>query len=309
MEQMSNRDTLNEFLLPDKKSPNRTREIERKKLYYDYLYIKNYEKETEENKKELREYFDERLHYPNAFYRFRSKFKKRGNPLNWSDTEVKRYYALKNIRYYERGVKKFERKGLFFPQTEGKRENFILRLEYLKTIDLINFDNNGVPHINSYAVDKLETISRSMIKTLQKIDNLKGKARGEFQNKGRLKGIEERNLRNVRIVINIDCIDFERVLSTPYLNPKDAPADIGLVLRNYLEAITKQNVKKLLYKENYPEETEDDFFVKQAKITSIEVHKWSNKPFSIIGNQEKRKRVGKYTLYIRRIRSFISRVK
>ena len=300
---MTNERYIEPYLLPQRKTPKRDTEITRKKLYYDYLYIQNYDEEDEETKRDIREYFDRELHYKGSFYRYRNKFNKRGSPLGWSDKEVERYRHLRKFRKYESGLKVYKKEKTFFPQTEGYKELFLLRLEKKTKIELVKRTSKNEIIINYKALDYIEKLTNKMINFMLSLDNSKGKVRVQ---EGYIGKVRDFNLNDLRIVVFIDCKDFIRCLSTGYHSPTLTASNIRNVIEDYLESLLDNTRRKYMNSEIYPDEGNDEFIVQEATLTSIEVNKRSNKPYAV--SNEQRRRINEYMFYIRKMRSFISRV-
>lgn len=194
-------------------------------LYYLFIYTKNYDNETPENKKEIREYYDTELRYKGSFYRDKKHFKQYGNPSTWTPEKKKRFKVDTYHNSYLSGMNIFKQ---FSYET-----TYLVNLDLNKPVSIIVLDIvDGTKDLNYYETE---------VKTeIMKLKNLIYRLDGTSINIMVKKGFEPSyiyDLSMLQIIYKIRVNNFIRYISTNFIKPKFI-IDKGInKLNNYLSGL------------------------------------------------------------------------
>lgn len=236
----------------------------RKSLYFLYLFHQNYETEPVENKKKIREYYDQELRYKGAFYRDRKKFKERGNPQDWDITQTKRYKVRYEEMPYYRGMDKYT--DFTYPS-----QNLIeLELSKRLGIQLIDFQENKII-LHTLYEDEINNEIDTLKSVMKIIDNKKGNFILRQYHKRR-----SYDLSYLRITFRFRIHDYIEFVSTNFVIPtainKVAKSTLNKFLRNItgLTEIGEPLTKK------YLDDYEQGFRLKSCLLERIYLYKRTN---------------------------------
>lgn len=231
-------------------------------LYYLNTYQNNYENETPEGKKEVREYYDKELRYEGAFYRDRKYFKKYGNPETWTPERKKRFKVTKYHSSYLSGMNVF--------QTFQYETTYLVDLDLNKPINLVVIDVvEGVKDLIPFETELRMELTR--IKNLVlRLDNKKHTIMIK-------KGFEPSyfyNLGWMQFIFKMQVNNIVRYVSTNFVQEKFL-IELGInKIHNYLSGLIRMdegNETEVFIKPSNPEDREMDLdFV---EIQRIFIHK------------------------------------
>ena len=206
-------------------------------LYYLHVYQNNYEDETAENKKEIREYYDKELRYTGAFYRDRKYFKEYGNPETWTPERKKRFKVTTYHNSFLSGMNVFK--------TFSYEATYLVNLDLNKPTNLVLIDvMEGVKDIMPFEAEARAELLR--LKNLMlRLDN---KSHEVVIKKGFLPAkIYDMSL--MQIVFKVQVNNYTRYFSTRFIKPTFL-IDVGInTLNSYIRAMI--NLDEGIEQENF----------------------------------------------------------
>jgi hypothetical protein len=194
-------------------------------LYYLYIYINNYENETVENKRNVREYYEKELRYKGAFYRDRKYFKINGNPEKWTPERKQRFTVESYHSSYLSGMNIYK--------TFDYEATYLVNLELNKPTNLVLIDViEGIKDIRPYEAEARTEMTR-IRNLMQKLDN---KSHEVIIKKGFLPAkIYDMSL--MQFVFKVRVNNYVRYFSTRFIKPKFL-VDVGLnTLNSYIRGL------------------------------------------------------------------------
>lgn len=241
----------------------RTEEINKDlSLYYLYIYINNYENETPENKRNIREYYEKDLRYKGAFYRDRKYFKEHGNPENWTPERKQRFTVESYHSSYLSGMNIYK--------TFQYEATYLVDLDLNKPINLVVIDViEGVKDLMPFEAELRMELTR--LKNLMlRLDNKKNTIMIK-------KGFEPSyfyNLGWLQIIFKMQINNIVRYISTNFVQ-ETFLIDLGInKVNSYLSGLINMdegNETEVFIKPSNPENREMDLdFV---EIQRIFIHK------------------------------------
>lgn len=251
-------------------SPN-DKEIELKKtgLTYLYYYHENYKTASIEEKREIRQYYDEELRYKSAFYRDKKQFEKFGHPSVWEQRKIKRFTIEKDMTKYKAG------RQIYVKPFEYISNNLIkINVSKQTNIGLVTI----IDEVIDINLDFSDTIKKEIgvLKYLmQQIDNSKN----TILIKDGYIDSQFCNLSNLQVVFKLQINTIVRYISTKYQSPKLIEDNAVNRLELFLRTIT--GLEKALIDETSQQIGQsnvfpDDFEITNVTLIKIELNKVTN---------------------------------
>ena len=238
-------------------------ETKRLLLFYLYLYHKNYGDEDRETKREIREYYDERLRYKGAFYKDKKRFEKFGSPMDWTVYKVKSY-SLKEDKQqtYFSGMTSF---GTFiYPSS------FLIELTLSKDVNyvLITRDTEGKYAIFEETFNSINNDIKDLVKKMNKIDTVSNTVRIK-KGTADYKNI---SLDELRVIFKLTVNEYTRYISTKFVPRNLLNESSDNALFNYLEEITGLKQRELT-DYNPSGEFDEPFILRNCVLDTVYVVK------------------------------------
>lgn len=244
--------------------------IERKRiaLIYLYWYHINYKELPTEEKKKIRDYYDNQLRYKNAFYRDKKQFETYGHPSKWDKLKISRFVIHPEKPAFVRG------KDLFSVPFK-MYSNQIIQINISKQTD-INLITiiDGITHIHEDYKPRILKEIKNLKSVMGKIDNTKQTVRVKL---GLEHGIY--NLGYLQIIFKLQINTIIRHISISYQPSKMLEVKALNKLETFLRSIT--GLEKALMNEEgqilkpsniFP----DDFEITEVTLLQIELNKRTN---------------------------------
>lgn len=195
-------------------------------FYYLYTYIDNYENETVEDKRKIREYYDTELRYKGAFYRDRKYFKEHGEPTEWSLEKKKRFKISTQHSSYLSGTALFSKEFRY-------KSTYLVNLDLSISTNISVIDvEKGIIDIYPYE-DKVKLNIDRLFKSMLRIDNSKGKI---FVRKGYEPAFLY-DLSKMQYIFKVLVNKYIRHFSTNFVSQTNIRTVAYNVLDNYLNGL------------------------------------------------------------------------
>jgi len=258
----------------------------KKDLAFKYLYIyhTNYELETAENRRKIREYYDKELRYKNAFYRDRRYFKTHGNPDNWTKERKNRFKIATYQPSFDRGTKLFSE----FRLEKDKLVNLDLNRDVSIVIIDTDYSKEEI-ELHPYEEKVRRELSKLKNLMLTRIDNKKHKVRIKKGNDP----FYDYDLSRMQIIFQLQINKHIRITSTKFVIPQFV-IELGIsVLNGYVrqlidlekglgrEEFTKPSNPPDFPIEIYYLELQKISLVKRTDIYSVGLERKVNYPYNL----------------------------
>jgi len=244
--------------------------LERKKLGLTYLYYyhENYKSSSIDEKKRIRDYYDNTLRYKGSFYKDKKQFITYGHPSKWEERKINRFVIHPEKPAFERG------KNLYSIPFQMLSPNLIQINIFKQTdIEIIKIIDDYYNILNDYKQRIVKEI-RKMKNLMQRIDTVKETVKVKL---GYNYGIY--NLGYLQVIFKLQINTIVRHIGITYQPSKVVEILAINRLEKFLRVITnlesalRTKEGEIIGESNiFP----DDFEITEIKLIGLELNKRTN---------------------------------